>query len=330
MKRFVMLLMIGWFAWPACGQDTEEESVVDTFSRNPIPVLIEPMKYAEDIPLPFVRQMEEFAYRSMEAHWHYQVVNNSTNESLPDTIAPEYIIQLNLEPLQQQLSSRDIKDTLDQVLFTDYLIRVDLQATLRVTEITTGELKYVKKINTYKYACGRKDYKAGTFTFADGNKVDWATTSAIAIRAQKRRIHPLPDSPEKEGEIQQSEKNRLLRLAYANWKDRWQSTLLVIFPCRIHITKVLESKRGKPRWVQIDAGTDFRMKHNMYLRVYTQRNYEALDRTFVRTEDIGWIILKEVGEKSSRAKVTGGKKDIAAALERGDIIFCRKVFIKDL
>lgn len=329
MKRFFLILMIGWLAWPVFAQEQEGESVVDTFSRDPIPVLIEPMKYAEDVPLPFVRQMEQFAYRSIEAHWHYQVVNNSTNEALPDTVAPEYIIQLNLEPIQQQLSSRDIKDTLDQVIYTDYLIRVDLQTTLRVTEIATGELKYVKKINTYKYASGRKDYRARTFAFADGSNVNWQATMGSRLNTRGQRVNNLPDTPEKEGQIQQSEKNRLLMQAYESWKNSWQASLLTIFPCRIHITKILESKRGKPQWVQIDAGEDFRLKHNAYLRVYTQRNYEALGRTFVRTEDIGWLILKEVGPKTTRAKVTGGKKDMVAAIERGDILFARIYFADD-
>lgn len=329
MRFYLIVLLIGCFAGAVFAQESEEESVVDTFSRDPIPVLIEPMKYAEDIPLPFVRQMEQFAYRSIEAHWHYQVVNNSTNEALPDTVAPEYIIQLNLEPLQQQLSSQDIKDSLDQVVYTDYLIRVDLQTTLRVTEITTGELKYVKKINAYKYASGRKDYKAGTFTFSDGSNINWGATVPSVVRSQGRRVNNLPDTPEKEGQIQQSEKNRLLTQAYENWKYSWQRTLLDIFPCRIHITKVLETKRNKPQWVQIDAGENFRLKHNAYLRVYTQRNYEPLDRTFVRTEDIGWLILKEVGPQTTRAKVVGGKKDIAAALERGDVLFARIYYAKD-
>ncbi len=288
----------------------------DTFARVPIPVLVEQIQFSEGIPTDFAREIEQYAYGRMEDSWRFIIVNSET-APVSDTVAPEYIVQINLEPLKEGSSTREIRDSARQVIGTSIHVSAGIKVNLRVTTITTGELLYSREVEANKYTEGRKIFSRGNVTFSDGRQL-----SSIP----RGRSYPMPKTAEEEAELIQREKSRLYGLVLAEWKEQWDQTLYRIFPMRIHITNILERKGKKAQWVQIDAGENFELSKNAYMRVYTQRNYHAMGRTFVRVEDIGWLSVREVGTDSSRAKINPiGRQAVTDALDSGQVVFCRLV-----
>ena len=76
----------------------QEAVVVDTFTREKIPILVEPMQFSEDIPPGLVERLQLAAYKLLELHWHFQVINHSTEQNTGE-VDPEYIFQLSLRRL---------------------------------------------------------------------------------------------------------------------------------------------------------------------------------------------------------------------------------------
>ena len=299
---------------PLIGHAQQQTFVQDTFDRRPIPVLVEQIQFAEGVPVELARKIEQYAYGQMEDHWRFVIVN-SDSAPVSDTIAPEYIVQLNFEPLIDAVSSDDVRDSTKQVVRTNYRISVGIKVNLRVTTITTGELAYSKEVLSTQFVSGRKLYEQGVFQFVNGR--------FTGVGVQIPRSYPIPQSPAAEAELLEQQKSTMFSRAYDEWLEEWDKTLLRIFPMRIHITEVLERKGKKAQWVTIDAGEDFSLTKNTFLLAYTQRNYEAMGTTFVYTEDLGYLVAKEVGPNSSRVKVTYRSKDITAALDSGATVFCR-------
>jgi len=122
-------------------QKTEVDPL-DTFSRAPIPILIEPMRYPEGLPEELIRDLESTAYKSLEDHWHFQVVNHSEEENTGE-VDPEYIFQLSLEPIIDNLSQQDMLDTNKQVIGKRITLTGGISANLRITDIVSGESTFL-------------------------------------------------------------------------------------------------------------------------------------------------------------------------------------------
>ncbi|MEL6658789.1 MAG: hypothetical protein AAFP77_29860 [Bacteroidota bacterium] len=296
------------------GTQAQGEAVtIDTFSRDKIPVLVEPMKIPADLPPAMVERIQLVAYTALERHWHFQVINSSTEENTGE-VDPEYIFQLSLQPLVESLSQNDSRDTNGVLTRTNYFISEGIRLNLRITDIVTGELKYSQDVESIKSARGRKYFASRQMVFAYGATVDW--------RSNTNR-YPFPTSPEMESQIILEEKNKLLRKALDEFPARWQETLTKIFPSPIHILSVVDGSAKKPKKVKIDAGADFGISRGYPLEAYTYKSYRALGEQFLREEVLGTFYPVEVGPNTTIGRIFGGRKEIGEALARGDTVFFR-------
>ncbi|MEL7221838.1 MAG: hypothetical protein AAGJ93_10995 [Bacteroidota bacterium] len=283
-----------------------EVDPLDTFSRAPIPILIEPMRYPEGLPEELIRDIESTAYKSLEDHWHFQVVNHSEEENTGE-VDPEYIFQLSLEPIIDNLSQQDLLDTNKQVIGKRINLTGGISANLRITDIVSGELKYVRDIKATQSATGSKYYQTSTFFFSGGKTGN--------------RQRPYPSTPDKEALIIQDEKNRLLDSALKAWKTAWNKEITRLFPCAIHLVEVLEGSEKKPKVIRVDAGKDFGLRKNVYLSIVTIKAYEAMGETFATHEQLGYYYPKEIEDQQSTGNIFGGRKAVGTALAEGKQVY---------
>jgi hypothetical protein len=255
-----------------------------------------------------VSKIEQTAYTMLEDHWHFQVINHSKEENTGE-IDPEYIFQLSLEPLIDNLTQSDILDTNEQVIGRRFNLTGGISANLRITDIVSGELKYIRDIKLTQSTVGYKDFNKRTFHFNTGKSV-----------ARKR---PYPSSPEREALILQDEKNQLLESALNSWDAAWEKEINRVFPCPIHLVKVLDGSTKKPKEIQVDAGHDFGLQKNAYLTLVTIKIYEAMGEQFVRYEQLGYYYPKEIEAHHSTGNIFGGRKAVGEALAAGKQVFLR-------
>lgn len=286
----------------------EEINPLDTFSREPIPILVEPMRYPDGLPEELIRDIERTAYKTLEDHWHFQVVNHSEEENTGE-VDPEYIFQLSLEPLIDNVSQQDLLDTNKQVIGRSISITGGISANLRITNIVSGELKYVRDIKVTQYAVGSKYYQTSTFYFSSGKSGN--------------RQRPYPSTPDKEALIIQDEKTRLLTSSLKLWKTAWQKEITRIFPCAIHLVEVIDGSAKKPKVIRIDAGKDFGLRKNVYLTLGTIKVYEAMGETFAKFEQLGYYYPKEIEDNQSTGNIFGGRKAVGTALAEGQQVYLR-------
>lgn len=291
---------------------SQQNQLIDTFSRDQIPILIEPMQYPEGLPAPLVERIQAVAYTSLENHWHYQVINHSSKANTGE-IDPEYIFQLSLEPLIDELSQNDSRDSNRVVFRTNYFFQAGISLNLRVTNIVTGEIQYSEEVESRQYGQGRKNFKARTFFFDYGRRPDWYFPKKL----------PYPSSPEEEAQIILNHKADMLNKALDEFPAIWQRTLVEIFPSPIHLVSVLDGSKKKPKVIVVDAGLDFGLKKNAPMELYVLKVYNAMGEQFVREERLGYFYPKEIEANSSVGNILGGRKAVGQALERGETIFCR-------
>lgn len=291
----------------------QETAEIDTFSRKKIPVLVEPMQFSSDIPPGLTERIQLVAYTILEQHWHYEVINHSSAKNTGE-IDPEYIFQLSLQPLIEDLSQNDIRDTNKVLVRTDYYLSEGIRLNLRVTDIVSGELKYSRDVESIKSARGRKYFNSQMMAFAYGATVNWnlGTTK-----------YPFPNSPEEEASIIQEEKNKLLLKALDELPAIWRQTLVEIFPVPIHLGTIINGSSKKPKQVQIDAGEDFGIRKGYPLEVYTYKVYRALGEEFLREEKLSTFYPVDIGPDSTVGRLYGGRKEVGDALARGEQIFLR-------
>lgn len=293
----------------------QENQLLDTFSRDKIPVLVEPMLFPDDVPPGVVERVQQIAYLSLERHWHFQVINHSTEENKGE-IDPEYIFQLSMEPLVDDLSQSDVVDSLGRLTRTNYSLAGGLSFNLRVTNIVTGELKYSREVKCVTRAYGRKNFLARNFVFDYGKNPDWKSV----------KMYPFPGSPQEEAAIIQEQKNKLLLDALDAFPGVWNKTLSGIFPCPIHLTQVLSGKKKKPAQITIDAGEDQGISKGSPLELFTYNVYQAMGQTFVREDKLATFYPTEIGEHQTNGYIYGGRKEVGQALERGETVFLRFKF----
>ncbi|MGH1437383.1 MAG: hypothetical protein ACRBG0_23290 [Lewinella sp.] len=290
----------------------QENQLLDTFSRDKIPVLIEPMQFPADVPPGVVERVQQIAFLSLERHWHFQVINHSTEENKGE-VDPEYIFQLNMEPLIDDLSQSDALDTLGMLTRTNYSLAGGFSFNLRVTNIVTGELKYSREVKCVTRAYGRKNFLARNFVFDYGRNPDWKFV----------KMYPFPGSPQEEATIIQEQKNKLLLDALDALPAVWNKELSALFPCPIHLVKVVAGKTKKPTRVIIDAGADNGISIGDPLELFTYDVYQAMGQTFIREEKLATFYPIEIEENQTRGSIYGGRKEVGQALERGETVFLR-------
>jgi hypothetical protein len=293
----------------------QENQLLDTFSRDKIPVLVEPMLFPGDVPPGVVERVQQIAFLSLERHWHFQVINHSTEENKGE-IDPEYIFQLSMEPLVDDLSQIDALDSLGRLTRTNYSLAGGLSFNLRVTNIVTGELKYSREVKCVTRAYGRKNFLARNFVFDYGKNPDWKSV----------KMYPFPGSPQEEAAIIQEQKNKLLLDALDAFPGVWNKTLSEIFPCPIHLINVLKGKQKKPIQVTIDAGEDKGISVGNPLELFTYDVYQAMGQTFVREEKLATFYPTEIQEHRTSGYIYGGRKEVGQALDRGETVFLRFKF----
>lgn len=291
------------------GQDNQ---LLDTFSRDKIPVLVEPMLFPVDVPRGVVDRVQQIAFLSLERHWHYQVINHSQKENKGE-IDPEYIFQLSMDPLVDDLSQSDGVDSLGRLTRTNYSLAGGLSFNLRVTNIVTGELKYSREVKCVARAHGRKNFQARNFVFDYGRNPDWKFV----------KTYPFPSSPQEEAAIIQEQKNKLLLDALDAFPGVWNKALSEIFPCPIHLTEVLAGKKKKPAQIKIDAGEDQGISKGSPLELYTYNVYQAMGQTFVREQKLATFYPTEIYEHQTNGYIYGGRKEVGQALEQGKTVFLR-------
>lgn len=304
-KPFVFIALFTLAISSGYGQDNQ---LLDTFSRAEIPVLIEPMQFPADVPPLLVERIQNVAYLSVEQHWHYRVVNNSTEENTGE-VDPEYLFQLSLEPLVDDLSQRDIYDTLGVLTQTKYSVTAGLSFNLRVTNIVNGELKYSREVRAVKGATGYKNFLARNMVFS--------------YSETQKKMYPFPASPQMEAEIIQETKNKLLLDALDAFPAIWQQALNELFPAPMHLVKVIKGKRKKPKMIVVDAGEDYGISKGAILDLFTYDVYQAMGQTFVREEKLAAYYPTETEAHRSSGYVYFGRKEVGRALERGKQVFVR-------
>lgn len=293
----------------------QEAVEIDTFSRDKIPVLVEPMLFPQDAPPGLVERIQTVAYKLLEQHWHFQVVNHSTEENTGE-IAPEYIFQLSLQPLIDELSQRDVLDSNKVLVRTSYSIRSGLRLNLRVTNIVSGELKYSRDVESIEQTAGSKFFRPPYMRFAETSKV-------ASSQFDKGIQYPFPESPEAEAQILQEQKNRLMVKALDEFPDIWTHTLSELFPVAIHLVEVIDGSAKKPKKILIDAGEDFGVRIGWPMDLYTYKVYRAMGEEFVREEPLGNFYPVDIKANSTIGRIWGGRKAVGEALARGDQIFLR-------
>lgn len=313
LKPLACALLAILFCSPNTLLQAQEQVKIDTFARTKIPVLVEPMKFSDDLPPGLVQRIQQVAYTILEQHWHFEVINHSSSENSGE-IDPEYIFQLSLLPLIDNLSQNDTRDSTKAIVRTNYYLSSGVKLNLRVTNIVTGELKYSHEISSIQSARGRKFFNPPNMVFAYGATVDW--------RFGTKR-YPFPKSPAAEAQILQDEKNSLLRKALDEFPDIWRQALVEIFPSPIHLTSVINGSAKKPKEVMIDAGQDFGIRKGYAMEVYTYKVYQALGEQFIREEKLGNFYPIEVNADSCRGRLIGGRRDVGDALARGEDLFVR-------
>ena len=310
----VHLLMIGLIYVASVTVLQAQEAVeIDTFSREKIPVLVEPMKIPNDLPPALVERVQLVAYTALERHWHFQVINHSTEENKGE-VDPEYIFQLSLQPLIQNLSQNDTRDTNGVLVRTNYYLSEGIRLNVRITDIVTGELKYSQDVESIKSARGRKIFRSQQMLFAYGATVDWRSNTSS---------YPFPTSPQMEAQIIQDEKNKLLRKALDDFPAVWQRALTEFFPSPIHLVSVVDGSAKKPKMVMIDAGEDYGLRRGYPLEAYTYKAYRALGEQFLREEVLGTFYPTEIRPNSTIGRIYRGKREVGEALARGDTVFFR-------
>ena len=311
-KEIRSLLLFLCCCLMASWASAQENQLLDTFSREKIPVLVEPMLFPGDVPPGVVERVQQIAFLSLERHWHFQVINHSTEENNGE-IDPEYIFQLSMEPLVDDLSQSDVVDSLGRLTRTNYALAGGLSFNLRVTNIVTGELKYSREVKCVTRAYGRKNFQARNFVFDYGRNPDWKSV----------KMYPFPGSPQEEAAIIQEQKNKLLLDALDAFPGVWNKTLSEIFPCPMHLINVLKGKTKKPVQVTIDAGEDKGISIGNPLELFTYNVYQAMGQTFVREEKLATFYPTEIEEHRTSGYIYGGRKEVGQALERGDTVFLR-------
>ena len=303
-----IIFLLGSMLLPA-----QENAALDTFSRDRIPVLVEPLQFPSDLPPGLVQRVQQVAYTALEQHWHYQVINHSSSDNTGE-VDPEYIFQLSLQPLIDDLSQSDVQDSNKVVVQTNYYLARGLRLNVRVTDIVTGELKYSRSVESIKSARGRKFFTSRRMVFAYGATVDWRTNTSG---------YPFPNSAREEADILQAEKNKLMQQALDEFPAIWQQALAELFPVPIHLLAVENGSAKKPKQVRIDAGQDFGIRKGFPLEVYTYKIYQALGEEFVREEVLSTFYPVEVGANNCTGRLWGGRKEVGEALARGERIFLR-------
>lgn len=298
----------------------QEAVEVDTFSRNKIPVLVEPMQFPENTPPRLVERIQLIAYRTLEQHWHFQVINHSEEENTGE-VDPEYIFQLSLQPLIDDLGQRDVKDSNDVHVETKYYVKSGMRLNLRVTNIVTGELKYSQDVESIASSTGTKSFRPPTMRFVN-------TDTRVASRFTNTGLgpgagYPFPKSPEAEAQMLQEEKNRLLMKALDDFPGIWQRTLSGLFPVAIHLVEVINGSETKPKKIRIDAGEDFGVRIGYPMDLYTYKVYRAMGEEFVREETLGNFYPADIQADHTIGRIIGGRKDVGEALARGEQIFLR-------
>lgn len=314
-KEIGSLLLFLCCCLMASWASAQENQLLDTFSRDKIPVLVEPMLFPGDVPPGVVERVQQIAFLSLERHWHFQVINHSTEENKGE-IDPEYIFQLSMEPLVDDLSQIDALDSLGRLTRTNYSLAGGLSFNLRVTNIVTGELKYSREVKCVTRAYGRKNFLARNFVFDYGKNPDWKSV----------KMYPFPGSPQEEAAIIQEQKNKLLLDALDAFPGVWNKTLSEIFPCPIHLINVLKGKQKKPIQVTIDAGEDKGISVGNPLELFTYDVYQAMGQTFVREEKLATFYPTEIQEHRTSGYIYGGRKEVGQALDRGETVFLRFKF----
>ena len=99
-----LILLI--FVLVATALPAQEVMPVDTFSREKIVVLVEPMQYPPDLPPQLVEHLQEVVHGTLENHWHFHVIDPD-NDAPKGALDPEYIIQLTLQPLVEDATQKD-------------------------------------------------------------------------------------------------------------------------------------------------------------------------------------------------------------------------------
>ncbi len=298
----------------AIAQETVE---VDTFTREKIPILVEPMQFSDDIPPSLVERLQLAAYKLLELHWHFEVINHSTEQNTGE-VDPEYIFQLSLQPLIDELSQRDVLDSNKVLVRTSYSLQAGIRLNLRVTDIVTGELKYSRDVESVQRTSGNKFFRPPSMHFAEDSKAAASRTSSLSGYK-----YPFPSSPEAEAQILQEQKNRLLTKSLDAFPDIWNRALSELFPVAIHLVEVIDGSAKKPKKILIDAGEDFGVEIGWPMDLFTYKVYRAMGEEFVREETIGNFYPYKIGPNSTVGRIWGGRKEVGEALARGEKVFLR-------
>lgn len=288
---------------------SEEVSSLDTFSREPIPILLNAMQFPTDVPPALVERLRQVTGLSFERHWHFDVINHSSAQN-DGSIDPEYVVQLTLLPLVDNMSKVSRTDSLGPYFY--YSLSQGIEIDIRVTDIVTGEV--VSNRTPAVTASGVAILRTATanpyFSFQHGH-----------VGGGQRHLLPLPRSPEEEAQILSEQQRRLFLSALDEFPQQFNKILDDIFPVAIHMTKILDRNKKRVNRIRIDAGSAMGVEKGKAMRVVTYTSYDALGETFVRKDYMGWYYPTEIEEHTSEGILSGGRKDAANAVDAGKKIF---------
>ena len=301
------------FVLVATALPAQEVMPVDTFSREKIVVLVEPMQYPPDLPPQLVEHLQEVVHGTLENHWHFHVIDPE-NDAQKGALDPEYIIQLTLQPLVEDATQKDVRDSYGRKTGTDYFLAMGIRLNLRVTDIVSGELLYSQMVDSILPGRGRKRAQTGSIIFITGNKPNWS---------HNPRSYPYAALAHEEEKILLEEKSKLFQDAIERFPYIWQKALASIFPAPIHITDILEGSKRRPYVMRIDAGSDYGIVKGRPLEVYVYKTYEVFGEKQARADVVGIFIPGEVSANSTVGHIVDGYRDIGLALVRGEQVFLR-------
>ncbi|MEM1216150.1 MAG: hypothetical protein AAGJ82_10720, partial [Bacteroidota bacterium] len=305
-----MRVLCFFCCWFGLLQAQTLDNPLDTFASDPIPILVEPLRYPTTASLELVQWLETKLYTTLEDHWHFQVVNHSREENL-GVVDPEYIFQLSLGPIIDDIFQSEKRDTSGQLLGIDLVISSGVQFNLRVTNIQTGELKYAREIKSTVTSRGFKNPYAGILSLTqDGD-------------GQSARVRPLPPTPAAEAQLLSAEKDRLFDLALKRLPRVWNDGLNRVFPVACYVTDITEGSAQKPTAIRINAGSSMGIKARGTWECYTAQVYEAMGEVFVYKKVIAYFSPRKIATHSTSGSVYSGRKELGEALRAGQKVFCR-------
>ena len=251
-----------------------------------------PSTYGDGMPLAEFAEFEKNVIKRLKKIERYEIVRDQTSFEDVNIKSENGILKIDQSILADKIAVKYLL----QIVFGD----TDWTSNTSASQTPYGHSATVwMRLNVYEVASGvLKNSITLTADTADGLK-------------EKRGIRGTP-SPFK---------NAVSNAQKGLWKKTIRA-LKTLVPLNLEIMDVLKKEKGKAQVVQINGGKFHGLQPKESIYVFYEKEYFVRGKPTMRFVEVAKILVEEVEEKTSIAKVKKGQKAIITALEDGKKLKC--------